>query len=697
MRTQWCVVGMVCVVALRGAVGDAPATDPAAAFQLSVYATGLDQPDGLALHPESGELYVSEERAGRISVIRNGRPEPVITSGFRVRDNLSAESIDSEHPRNYWLAGQLNNPEGLAFGPDHKLYVIEDTARGRLLEFDLTRGVSAASASVVPLPRLGEPYAWESVCFSRDGQLFVAGSSYEATRSWGYSCVITRDTTQGWWMVDYGPLAAFSALTLMEKDQVLVAGDESVGSLTWWDVARKQEVQTLTHGWGAIEGMCALPDGSIAVAIEHSEHGGRILRINPVNGATTVLAEGLGQLESLVCDEKTGKIYCAEDSKGRILCLTPTRPIAGDASLLRVARRGSDAKRGLPAHQAPPFLKQFMSRVGVDLVDAGGPGNAGSGPAGTTSGNNAMTMEELGQRIPMIAGRVQVEPMPEVADPITEVHFLSLYPNQYSDNREQPAPPLCLYAARRRSGQVDLSQRVGGLQVRKYSPVTGWERVSQQAEWVLPLNTCSTAETSNGVTVVMTFLGLNKYEDCILTINYGQSNNAYFAVSGDKLRVAQASFMEQAADGTEVCNFALTGVRTRKAEDATWMPLGPRANWTLISPGFDNWVSRRTMAVMPDLVNQLRRYDRYIRDTLLADVPGASVPAMADHQGDRASDPEEPAPAPGNQVEATPPRAIPPVADVPTTRPAENDEPNITNMILRQIVRAWHKSWSGNN
>ena len=38
------------------------------------YATGSDHLRLLAFHPGTGELYVSEEEPGRISVIRDGKP-----------------------------------------------------------------------------------------------------------------------------------------------------------------------------------------------------------------------------------------------------------------------------------------------------------------------------------------------------------------------------------------------------------------------------------------------------------------------------------------------------------------------------------------------------------------------------------------------------------------------------------------------
>lgn len=662
------------------------------AFTVSVYATGLQQPDDLAFHPKTGELYVSEESAGRISVIRNGRAETVIGSGFKVKDDVASDRVDTDRPRSYWLRDELVSPEGIAFGPDGHLYVVEDSARGRVLKFEADSRGRYPDASVLDLPALGEPYAWESICFSKDGQLYLAGSTYESEASFGYSCVITRDATQGWWMVDYGPMAGFSALTLMQQDEILVAGDESMGSLTWWDITRKQEIQTLAPSLGSIEGMCALPDGSLAVAVENTPTGGKVIRVNPVTGAITELAAGLGTLESIVYDPTRGNVYVTEDSSGRILCLTPATPISSNTEQLRMALRSSEAKRGIPPTVTPPFLRAFMSKVGVDLQEGSA---AAVNRSGAADASHSMSLEELGQRIPMVAGRVTVEPMPDVEDPVTEVHFLSIYPNKIMDLDQRTTPPICLFAARRQSGQVDRSQSVGGMHLRKFNTGVGWETLESDAELMLPLNTCSTAENSNGVTVVMTFLGLGRFEDSFLTINYGRSNEAFFATSGEKLRVARATFMERSAEGEEICNFALTGVRTRRTEEATWMPLKPKSMWTLISPGFDNWVSRRTMAVMPDLVTRLRMFDRYISETLLVDVPGDNLPAMAE-KNEGPSEPNQTSPRDRQANKpATPP--APPVADIRIAPPEDQEEASITNKILQQIVSAWQRSWDNNN
>lgn len=686
MRTShsWLGAGLLVSLLLSSpALGSADDLFPS--FDVSVAAQGLEQPDGLALHPVSGELYVSEEAAGRISVIRDGRAIPVVSSTFPVGGEVPDYLITAERPRSAWLEGRLLSPEGIAFGPDNRLYVVEDTPRGRLLSFETDASGRYPQAQLVPVPELGEPYAWESLCFGKDGQLFLAGSSFEGSQTWGYSCVLARDTTQTWWMADYGPLASFSALALMEDEQVLVAGDESVGSLTWWDLEKHREIQTLNKSLGVLEGLCVLPDGSVVAAVEQSESGGRLLRINPASGAVTEIASGLGSLESVICDRRTGKLYVSEDSTGRVLCFTPRSPIPAGRELLAAIRRSGEARRGQPSRETPAFLKQFMSKVGVDIVDEGD--SANGSPTGNK--NQPVSMEELGKRIPLVAGRVRVADMPGHPDPIVEVNFLSLFPNQVINSGNNPMPSLCFFSARHRSGKVDRTQSLGGIKGRRISPDGRWSDLGAEALMMAPLSTCSAVENANGVTVVVTFLGLDKFNDCFLTMNYGRTNDAYFATSGEDLHVAQASFSEQGHDGQETLNFAMTGVRTRSMEDATWMRIHPQANWTLLTPGFDTWISRRCIAVMPELVAKMRRYNHYVIDALLADVPG-EPPGDITRKTEIKSAPQAKIEQPSEQA---PRKDLIPVADLRIAPPADDADLSLTNILLSRIVQAWDKGW----
>ncbi|HMP77410.1 MAG TPA: hypothetical protein PKE12_14030 [Kiritimatiellia bacterium] len=696
------------LAALQSDIEAARAEFPA--FSMSVVAQGLQDPDGLAIHPASGELYVSEEGAGRISVIRGGRAVPVIGPEIRVAGAVPVWLLSETRPESYWRTPRLRSPEGICFSPEGALLVVEDTPGGRVLAFEPDADGRFGAATVVPIPNLGDAYAWESISADAQGRLYLAGSSHEGALGWGASCVMIRETDGAWWMADYSPLASFSAVAVSGGSDVLVVGDESVNGVTWWDVARQREIQTFTHDLKSIEGLTMLPDGSLAIAQESvaatgaGPAGGRLVRLDPASGRSVVIASGLGTIESVVFDERTGRLYVTEDSTGRILAFTPDAPW-GPArfALLETARRGGEARRGLPPRATPDFLKQFMKEVGVDLTDSGVPSSAvPGGEVAEKSGIPPLTLEELGRRIPLVAGRLKVEELEGVDDPVVEISFINLFPGQMVKTDGRELPGLCLYTARHRSGRVVRSELVEGLQSRKLSMHSARPVIRPHAMMVLPLATCTAVESENGVTVSMTFLGLERFPDSFLTLNYGRQNDAYFSVAGEQLRVAKATFSEKQLDGREIVNFAMTGVRPRRAEDAVWLKLHVEPRWSLLSPAVEPWVPRWSLANMPELVARMRKFNQDVIDGLLAAEDEAGPDSVVERKTD-APDAEPAQPnVTGGPASYEPGRALlrpgfvePPLARIQFAPPSLSEEEQLlTNLILSRIVQAWKDGYT---
>lgn len=709
--TARCLTALLIVWAgVADAHTDPRGVQPELTFEMQVVAEGLKSPDGLALHPVTRELYVSEETAGRISVIRNGRVDAVLGPQIRVDGPLPEWILTAAKPESFWRSSTLRSPEGICFGPDATLYVVEDLPGGRVLAFKPDSQGRYESASIVPVPHLGDAeYAWESITLDASGQLYLAGSSHEGGAGWGASCVLTRDTAGEWWMIDYSPLASFSAVALAAGENVLVVGDEAVGGLTWWDLDRKMEIQTINKEIGSLEGATFLPDGSVIIAQEHgprsiagSSATGRLLHVNPASGSYSVVAENIGTLESVICDERSGRVYVTEDGTGRILAFTPNRAYGPQQKLLDITRRSGEARRGLPPRNPPDFLKHFMKKVGVELVDqdAAGQGVRDAAATVSSSGIPPLTLEELGRRVPLVAGRIQVEELEGVADPVIEISFINLFPNQLVSSDKRPTPGICLYAARHRSGRVERSEILEGFHARKLAFDGPSEWLSPNALLMLPLTTCTAVENENGVTVSMTFLGLERMADSFLTLNYGRKNEAYFSVASETLRVARATFSETRADGGETFNFAMTGVRPRRAEDAVWLRLNTNPQWSLLSPAVEPWVPRWALYNMPELVARMRRFNRDQIDGLLAaDPPAESKPVVH-----RAAEKDAPDAERSPAVSSTPaaaeqparsahkaPYVEPPLARIEIApRPMSDEDRLLTNLILTRIVAAWN-------
>lgn len=113
-------------------------------YWATVYATGLDGPDGLAFDSQ-GNLYVAEEGAGRVvQVAANNVITPVLTN--------------------------LAQPEGIAFDTADNLYVVEDVADGRLLR--------RAPNGTITIMATGLVYP-EGVTVADDGTVYVTQSDLE--------------------------------------------------------------------------------------------------------------------------------------------------------------------------------------------------------------------------------------------------------------------------------------------------------------------------------------------------------------------------------------------------------------------------------------------------------------------------------------------------------------------------------------
>ncbi|HPY62437.1 MAG TPA: hypothetical protein PLJ22_04780, partial [Kiritimatiellia bacterium] len=60
-----------------------------------VLASGLQEPTGAAVHPISGDVYVSEQATGRILVLKNGKAESAMAADWGVSNVLPRWAISA--------------------------------------------------------------------------------------------------------------------------------------------------------------------------------------------------------------------------------------------------------------------------------------------------------------------------------------------------------------------------------------------------------------------------------------------------------------------------------------------------------------------------------------------------------------------------------------------------------------------------
>ena len=236
--------------------------------EANVLARGLQNPDGIAVHPQTQAIYVSERGAGRISVIQNGTAVPVTTSGWTVEDNLPDWAPTSQKTAEAWKANRLESPGAIAISTNGHLFVAEFIPRGRILEFIPDAQGKFTKVNAVPVPWLDKPYAWDDLKVSKADRLYVAGSDAESLGGAKFGSVLVREPNGDWWAADYGPFVDYSSICYSEDQDVLVTAERPNGTLTWWDAYRHMVIGQITNLTPAseIECIALLADGAIAVA-----------------------------------------------------------------------------------------------------------------------------------------------------------------------------------------------------------------------------------------------------------------------------------------------------------------------------------------------------------------------------------------------------------------------------------------------
>ncbi|MBN1755562.1 T9SS type A sorting domain-containing protein [bacterium] len=269
-------------------------------YQAFVYATGLSSPDALALSP-SGDLYVSEESAGRISKITEEGSVITFVEG-------------------------LSSPEGIAFDNLGNLYAVEDIQNGRVLCYD-----STGTLSIVATDRA----APEGITLSPLGELLITESTVQFVSSpFDYQTYVTRVEA------GYSPDRFHTALFLWSYSGITTDGDgliyvcnEASGTGTTNSVLTidpNTGVQSLfCSGLTACEGLAFSPGKNFPIFVAEEDLGDGHGRLSEVNesGSHSTFATGFLSIEDVLVDD-LNRIFVTEDGSGSIIMIIDTTSIA---------------------------------------------------------------------------------------------------------------------------------------------------------------------------------------------------------------------------------------------------------------------------------------------------------------------------------------------------------------------------------
>lgn len=483
-------------------------------FESSVAAEYFDSPDGVAVHPGDGRIFISEENAGRIVVWEQGAVRTVIDEHSPI---YRADGPDRA------MGPPLRFPEGIAFDEQGGLYVVEDRPGGRVVYFAGRPDGGFEAGREVDVPGLWDRMAWEDVASGPDGRLMIAGSDLESVDAGGGSAlpsgvILYRDAEGSWWIPYQRLFAGFSSVDFSLDGRRAVYTCELTGETGWFELYSSRGLGGQARlNAESPEGICALPDGSLLVA----EERGVVSRIDPAVNRSTVIYEGEHTIESLTWDAGRGCVWMTEDGGGSLVRLQPDIRITDERDRLDYAAyHPMYGPQHVPS-TCPGYLARVLGLGGVhyNAVDARTP----------------VSFREFVSRIPLIAADAEVDLIERsgaVRDPIRRVQFVVFHPGTLRVDEEGIHTALAAFATKRESGTMTRTS-LKEMEAHAGPMPLGVLDSYGSTRMVVPVP-ASISVSPLGIATV-TFLGLGETPDYSLVLNPRNPHDSYMVVmDGDQ-------------------------------------------------------------------------------------------------------------------------------------------------------------------
>ena len=483
----------------------APADPPLATETI---ARGLRSPDGLAIDPYSGSLFISEEDAAQIiQRDSDGATRVVIDANTPVFDETDEGRI---------AAPGLRSPEGLAFERNGCLYVVEDVPDGRLISFALAEYHPGGQTigTVIPFPSPGQGYAWESIAIGRHGELLLAGSNIEAflgdrTIADMYSgAVLYRDADGEWWVPLYRPLESYSAVCFDPEGRYAYFASEIMGYIGCFDlnthVIQTWFSDTIIH---SPEGVTCLPDGTAIVAAE----GGKIMRIDPYDSHVTEVYDVGSDIETVYWDAARSRLLITSDGNGEVISLTADaffnyyKEVQGKLELIP-----SLFTAEIP-RECPDYLVNVLNLCGFNPLDA----------------DPQTSFHTFARNVSMFAVDADAVLMPSsdpISDPVKKIQFVIFTPHFFGVDLSGLSGPTSGFVAAYESGAMDRTR----MHKRSMMHVDLWEgqfTFLNQDKIALPYPSM-TRLTPEG-TASVSFMGYGETPDYHVILNMKDPTQSY--------------------------------------------------------------------------------------------------------------------------------------------------------------------------
>ena len=551
-------------------------------FEASVFAKGLSEPDGLAVHFESGDVYIAEKGAGRISVVtEGGAKSTVVESGglWSIDPEWPRWMISEGRPKQAVVTNRLVQPGGVAVSSNRHIFVAEDVPYGRVLEFIPDELGAYSTAKLVSVPWFDRAFSWDDLKINKNGDLYLVGSIREAKGGLHFGSVLYRDENLNWWVIDYGPFADYSSVALTENDNVLIQLARNKGSTYWWDTFRHLTIGTFTETLDeSSQGVsCGLfSDGSIAIGEVMSSGKGRVWQYDPLLGEKKVAGEGFQSIGNMIFNPKTQRLLVS-DPKAGVVAEFVTDNLNKGQQLLERSHHSKNLAEGFTPREAPAFLKNFL--MGMGAFNPAPITESGDDPGGAAP--TSFTLREFAHKVPLIAGKLITTPLTDDEqasgfDFVTNVTFVVFYPNQTIESGESATPSLSFFVAEKSSGKREITKPMfEGLNslIRKGDE---WDDTADAAKLYVPITASAVDKTPEGLDINLAFLGLSFYDDYYLGLGTGKEDKGTMVVEGkDGSRVYYvAKFTEVAKDGSFSRNLVVAGFDPNQRQDLGWLEIG---------------------------------------------------------------------------------------------------------------------------
>ena len=487
------------------------------AMSIRSLAEGLQEPTGAAIHPATGDFYVSEKASGRILVLKNGKPESALAPDWTVSEVLPRWAISQQMPMEKWMEATLHKPGAISISTNGKLYVAEQIPNGRILEFSANEQGQFAVAKCVPVPWLDQEFQWRDLFVDPGGRLYVVGADEVGSDFMKFGSALMREPDGNWWVIDFGPFANFGAFAISERQDVMLLGDRNKGSLAWWEVDRHMMLGGAPEATGRSElsSLALYPDGTFILGLQDAPGKASLKRMEPFTGQQKTLTEELKSVGAIAMDRKNSRYLVTDPAAGRLLECTPNPAMKFNETVMRQIVRSAEGMMGMPS-EAPAFLNNFFDRL-QDAAKEILPEDA--------THSVEFNLSDIAGKMPIVAGRVRaaVEVEGAEADPIEEVEFFLLFPSKVVLTETAVSPSLSFFSAKRKSGKIEQTKPIfeGDVGVYRLSGTNISKVASAPGGLHIPVVVCGIKQADGGVYVNLSFLGAGIYGDYYLTLFQG--------------------------------------------------------------------------------------------------------------------------------------------------------------------------------